>query len=77
MAIMVNAALQHSDKRATPILTANYISRCIPGEVDLHVEETSRSIQFNRMQAGLLQDEKEKIRFLGTFADKKRFRKRI
>lgn len=71
MAIMVNATLQHSDKRSTPILTANYISRCIPGEADLHVEEISRSTQFNRLQARLLQDGKEKIRFLGTFADKK------
>lgn len=71
MAIMVNAALLHSDKRSTPILTANFISRCLPGEADLHVEEISRSIQFNRLQARLLQDGKEKIRFIGTFADKK------
>jgi len=71
MAIAVNAALQHSDKRSTPILTANFISRCLPGEADLHVEEISRSIQFNRLQARLLQDGKEKIRFIGTFADQK------
>ncbi|RPH48883.1 MAG: thioesterase family protein [Desulfobacteraceae bacterium] len=71
MAIMANAALQHSDKSSTPILTANYISRCTPGEADLQVEEISRSIQFNRFQSRLLQDGKEKVRFIGTFADKK------
>ncbi len=71
MAIMANAALTHSDKSSTPILTANYISRCVPGEADLYVEEISRSPQFNRLQSRLLQDGKEKIRFIGTFAGKK------
>jgi hypothetical protein len=71
MAIMTNAALRNSDMRATPILTANYISRCVSGGADLHVEEISRSIQFARFQTKLFQDGKEKIRFTGTFADNK------
>jgi hypothetical protein len=71
MALMTNAMLQQSDKRSTPIVTTNYISRCNPGEIDIHVEEFSRTAQFNRFQAKLIQEGKEKIRATGTFADEK------
>jgi len=68
LAIMANAMLMYSDKSATPILTANYLARCMPGEVALGVESIGRSKQFNRFQARLLQEGTEKIRAFGTFA---------
>ncbi|MGD0211340.1 MAG: thioesterase family protein [Desulfomonilia bacterium] len=71
IAILANAMLQNSEKRTTPIVTANYLSRCVPGEADLYVEEFSRSTQFNRFQVRLLQEGKERVRALGTFADEK------
>ncbi len=71
LAILANAMLQHSDKRSTPIVTTNYFSRCTPGAADLSVEEFSRSTQFNRFQAKLNQEGKERVRSLGTFADEK------
>jgi len=71
MAILANAMSTKSDKKSTPILTANYISRCAPGRADLSVETISQSNQFNRFQAKLFQDGKEKIRATGTFAEEK------
>ncbi len=71
MALVANAMLNQSDKRSTPIVTANYISRCTPGDADIYVEEFSRSTQFSRFQARLLQQGKERLRMLGTFADEK------
>jgi acyl-CoA thioesterase len=69
MSILLNALLTRSEKKSTPILTANYISRCNPGEFEIHVEELVQSNQFNRYQAKLVQKGKERIRMLGTFAD--------
>ena len=71
MAIGAQAMLLSSGKKSTPVITANYISRCIPGEAQILVEEFSRSKQFNRFQVKLIQDGKEKIRMHGTFADEK------
>jgi len=71
MAIVANAMALASDKRSTPIVTANYLSRTVIGEADLHVEMITRSTQFNRLQASLIQDGREKIRSFGTFADEK------
>lgn len=71
MAILANAMQQNSNKKSTPIVTANYISRCMPDEALLNIEEISESIQFNRLQAKLFQNGKEKIRVNGTFADEK------
>ncbi len=68
LAILARAMLQHSDKQSTPILTANYISRTTPGEGELAVETLSRSKQFNRLQAALIQEGTERIRAFGTFA---------
>ncbi len=69
MAIGAQAMLLSSDKKSTPVITANYISRCIPGEAQIQVEEFSRSKQFNRLQVKMFQDGREKIRIHGTFAD--------
>ncbi|MFZ5571470.1 MAG: thioesterase family protein [Thermodesulfobacteriota bacterium] len=68
LALIAQAMLEQAGKKATPILTANYISRCKPGEALLLVEEIVRSSQFDRLQVRLLQDGREKIRALGTFA---------
>jgi hypothetical protein len=68
---VVNAMMKAGGKRATPILTANYISRCVPGEARVQVEEISRSKQFDRFEGRLFQGDKEKIRVLGTFAEEK------
>ena len=68
MAMIVNAMLQKSDKKATPTITANYLSRCLPGAVEIIVSEIARSRQFTRFEARLSQDGQEKVRALGTFA---------
>ncbi len=71
MALMAKAMQSVSDKHGTPIITANYIARCLPGSVELKVEEISRSSQFTRFQASLYQDGKEKVRAWGTFIAEK------
>lgn len=68
MAMMTGAMLRCSDKKATPVITANYLSRSVPGNVEIHVSEMARSRQFSRFEARLLQDGEEKVRALGTFA---------
>lgn len=71
IALLAHAMVMQSDKRSTPIVTANYISRCKPGDCEIHVECFAQSAQFNRYQASLYQEGKEKIRCLGTFANEK------
>jgi len=72
MAIVAGAMMKHSDRKSTPIITANYLTRCAPGKAEVVVEEISQSTQFNRYEARLIQEGKEKIRALGTFMlDKK------
>lgn len=68
MAVLANAMLQQGGKKATPIVTANFMSRCVPGEALLTVEKIASSNQFDRFQAILTQDGNEKIRAFGTFA---------
>lgn len=68
LALMANAMMISSDKKTTPILTASYMARCVPGNVEILVEEVSRSTQFNRIQARLIQDGQDRIRAFGTFA---------
>lgn len=67
MAMIAGAMTAHSDKRSTPIVTANYISRCEPGKVEIIVEEISSTAQFNRYDARIVQNGKERVRSLGTF----------
>lgn len=71
MAILARAMMDKSEKKSTPILTANYISRCRPGKIMVRIEEISVSRQFSRYEARLFQDGAEKIRAIGTFADEK------
>jgi hypothetical protein len=69
MVILARAMMDKSVKKTTPIITANYISRCRPGGIEIRVEEISVSRQFSRYEARLFQDGAEKIRAFGTFAD--------
>ena len=68
MAMMTNAVLRLSDKKNTPLVTANYLSRCVPGNVEISISEIARSRQFTRFEARLIQNGEEKIRALATFA---------
>jgi len=68
LSLMAKAMMNCSDKKATPILTASYMARCLPGEAALAVEKVSQSTQFDRLQARLIQEGQEKIRALGTFS---------
>jgi acyl-CoA thioesterase len=69
MAILAKAMMQHSEMKSTPIITANFLNRCEPGDAKVKIEKMSASRQFNRFQGSLSQKGKEKIRALGTFAD--------
>jgi acyl-CoA thioesterase len=69
MAILTNAMMQHSEMNSTPIITANFLSRCEPGEARVSIEKMTTSRQFDRFQGSLNQKGKEKIRAFGTFAD--------
>lgn len=71
MALMAKAMLAVSDRDCACIVTAAYVSPCLPGRVELKLEEISRTSRFTRLQASLYQDEKEKVRAWGTFAAEK------
>lgn len=71
MALAAKAMLNRSAKKSIPIMTVNYISRCVPGDVEFHVDVISESTQFNRLQARIIQEGKERFRAWGTFADEK------
>lgn len=69
VAILARAMLAGGGRSATPIVTANYLARCAPGEVAVAVEALAASTQFSRCQASLFQGGGERIRAFGTFAD--------
>ncbi len=71
LALLAGAMLKVSKKKDTPILTANYISKCAPGNAEITVEIFSDSTQFTRVQATIAQDGTERVRATGTFAAKK------
>jgi acyl-CoA thioesterase len=68
MALMTRAILARNDNMRTPIVTANYIARCVPGPAQIRIEQISSTKQFHRFEARLFQEEKEKVRALATFA---------
>ncbi|THB72506.1 MAG: thioesterase family protein [Desulfobacteraceae bacterium] len=68
MAVLAKAMLQCSDKQGTPIITANYISRCQAADALIYVDLLSTSRNFTRLQARLVQDGEERVRAWGTFA---------
>ena len=71
MALITNALVQSSRVKATPIVTANFLNRCHPGDARVSVERMSQSRQFDRLEARLEQNGEERIRAFGTFADEK------
>ena len=71
MAVLANAMMQCGAKQSTPIVTANFLKRCDAGKVQVAIDKMAASRQFERWQARLSQNGKEKIRAFGTFADEK------
>ncbi|RJP93984.1 MAG: thioesterase family protein [Desulfobacteraceae bacterium] len=69
MALVANAMRECSEKKALLISTATYLSRCLPGNGDIFVENIGLSKNFDRWQAKLLQDGREIVRAMGTFMD--------
>lgn len=67
-AIMANAMIQAGGHKLAPIVTVNFISRCIPGKADILVEKIAGSKQFDRFQASLNQEGVERLRVFGTFS---------
>ncbi|MGD8494191.1 MAG: thioesterase family protein, partial [Desulfobacterales bacterium] len=59
MAIIAKAMMQHSEMKATPIITANFLNRCEPGDAKILIEKMTASRQFNRFQGSLRQNGKE------------------
>ena len=70
MALLAQAALGCSEKRALSILTANFISRCEPGGVELSVESMGATRHFDRWQVKLVQGGEEKVRSMATLMDR-------
>ena len=69
MAILAKAMMHQSAMKSTPIITANFLSRCEPGDAKITIDKIAASRQFSRFQGSLSQKSKEKIRAIGTFAD--------
>jgi len=55
MAILAKAMMYHSDMKSTPIIAANFLNRCEPGEAEVTIEKMSASRQFERFQRSLWQ----------------------
>ena len=68
MAILAKAMMQQSEMKSTPIITANFLNRCEPGNAEILIENMSASRQFDRFKGSLSQNGKEKIRAFGTFS---------
>lgn len=69
LGILANAALAVSEKQSTPIVTANFLSRTIPGPAAIKLKKISSSKQFERFEVSLFQDHQETIRAMATFSD--------
>lgn len=69
MALMANAMLQNANKKSIAISTATYLAKTLPGKADIFTENIVLSNHFDRWQAKLVQDGKEKIRAIATFSD--------
>lgn len=69
MALLANAMLHRSTKKGLAIATATYISRSTPGKATILLEPIAASKQFERIQARLVQEGRERIRAFATFMD--------
>lgn len=67
-ALMANAMLQQSRKKAPIIVTTTFIARSIPGRATVSIENINCSKQFDRWQARLFQQNKQRVHAIGTFA---------
>lgn len=71
MALAAKALLDtHDTDRPGAIVTASYISRCLPGDAQIEVETISDTSSFRRGMAKIIQQDTEKVRVLGTFLKK-------
>jgi hypothetical protein len=70
MALLAHAMLQESAKKDILVVTANYLHRCDIGEADLVVKNIACSRRFDRWQAVLSQENRERVRALGTFIER-------
>ena len=68
MAIVTNAMLHCTEKKATPVITVNYLSRCIPGDVTLSVKKYSESAGFDRLHVRMSQNGEDKVHATGLFS---------
>lgn len=71
MALMANALLQQTERKAPVVFTANYLNRTDPGEISIVNDVMVQSKQFDRRQVGLIQTdkngvEKERVRAMVT-----------
>lgn len=69
MALLSNAMLHRSTKKGLAITTATYISRSAPGKATILLEPIAASKQFERIQAKLMQEGRERIRAIATFME--------
>ncbi len=68
MAMLAHSVFQSGEEKSLCILTANFISRSIPGPADIVVDHIGSSKFFDRRRIRLIQDGRENIHALGTFA---------
>lgn len=66
MAIMARALAEETDAGPASILTANFLSRALPGPAEILIEPMARSSQYQRYQLRLLQEGSERVRCLAT-----------
>ncbi len=68
MGLLARQLLSQSDKTSTPIITVNFLTKAKPTEsAEIVTRVISRSKQFNRYEARLLQEGKEILWSTGTF----------
>lgn len=68
MALIIKAMEIFSDKSSSPIVSASYLLKCRPGRAFIHLEMVSRSPNYTRIMARLVQGNEEKVRAFGTFS---------
>lgn len=69
MAVATTSILKQLPGNTTPIITANFLSRCSQGEAVVHVENLISSKQFDRYQIGVYQNGKQRVCVLGTLTN--------
>ncbi|MEW5735213.1 MAG: thioesterase family protein [Thermodesulfobacteriota bacterium] len=69
LSLVANMASSSTEKRGTPILTANYVYRGQPGPFRGEVEKIAGSRQYDRFQVRLAQEGAERVRAFCTFRE--------